>query len=182
MGSVLISILAFLLLRRKISAWAAPGIVLAGLVFPFFPMLQVLRPDPAWGGDRPELKAIVTRVADAANADDLILVDSYGSPLWRLMLNRWTSPVQWYSLPEEYGLPSSDPVVPSELRLLLQGAVQEDQTIWLLCSSLTGVGDCSPTADEVGQILGPGVTEIFEGTGSATLQVFAGRSEVSTAK
>jgi len=179
LGSVSISILALLLLRRKISAWAAPGIVMAALAFPFFPMLGVLRPDPAWGGDRPELTAIVARVADAASADDLLLVDSYGSPLWRFMLNRWTSPVEWYSLPEELGLPSAEPVVPPELRLLVQGALQEGHTIWLLCSSLTGMGDCSPTATEVGRILGPGVIEVFEGTGLATLRVFAGVSSVS---
>jgi hypothetical protein len=175
LGSVSISILALLLLRRKISAWAAPGIVLAALAFPFFPMLGVLRPDPAWGGDRPELSAIVARVADAASADDLLLVDSYGSPLWRFMLNRWTSPVEWYSLPEELGLPSAEPVVPPELRLLVQVAVHEDQTVWLLCSSLIDMGDCSPTAAEISHMLGPGETEIFRGVGSARLQVFRGR-------
>jgi hypothetical protein len=175
LGSVSISILALLLLCRQISAWAAPGIVLAALAFPFFPMLGVLRPDPAWGGDRPELSAIVERVADAASADDLLLVDSYGSPLWRFMLNRWTSPVEWYSLPEELGLPSAEPVVPPELRLLVQAAVHRDQTVWLLCSSLIDMGDCSPTAAEISHMLGPGETEIFRGVGSARLQVFRGR-------
>jgi len=172
LGSVSISILAILLLRRKISAWAAPGIVVAALVFPFYPSLPVLRSDPYWGGDRPELTAIATRVADAARAGDLILVDSYGSPLWRLMLNQWTSPLRWYSLPEEYGLPSVAPVIPLELRRLVQSAVRGGRTVWLLCSSLTSTGDCSPIATEVSRMLGPGVTETFQGTGSARLQAF----------
>jgi len=180
LGSASISILAILLLRRKISAWAAPGIVVAALVLPFFPMLPVLRSDPSWGGNRPELTAIATRTANAAGADDLILVDWYGSPLWRFMLNQWTSPLEWYSLPEEYGLPSAEPVVSPELRLLVQSAVLEGQTVWLLCSSPTSVCDCSPIAAEVSRMLGPGVSETFEGIGSARLQMFSGRSEQST--
>jgi hypothetical protein len=169
---VIILLVSLFCLLGRIPTGGALTIALVAVVFPLFPMAQVLRADPAWGGDRSELAAIARSVAAVAGPDDLILVDSYGSPLWRFMLNRWQSPLTWYSLPESGSLPSATVSVPPHVQQLVDEARSGRRTIWLMCSSIDDSNGCGKIGATLDIMLGPGVTQTFVGSGTATLRVY----------
>jgi len=86
-----------------------PYLVIASVIFasclPVFPSLWLLRMDPSSGGDSVELRHLVHWAEKEARAGDLVVVDSYGTDLWRRMMNDWDKPIPWYSLP--YEIPGS---------------------------------------------------------------------------
>jgi hypothetical protein len=71
------------------------------LVFPLVPSLGLIKHDPAAGGDRSEFEVMLSWIEPRIQPGDLVVVDSYGTPLWRYMMNHWRSSVPWYSLPFE---------------------------------------------------------------------------------
>jgi hypothetical protein len=74
-------------------------LVALGLILPLYPSLRVYREDPAAGGGRSTYQEMLTWLAPQIQPDDLVIVDSYGTPLWQFMMNHWAPPVPWYSLP-----------------------------------------------------------------------------------
>jgi hypothetical protein len=108
--------LAFLLFRSLRAARAGPATVvyllgIVAAVLPVFPTLPAYRRDPAFGGDRPEFHRALAVLDRELSLDDWIAVDSYGTPLWAFLMNRWAEPTRWYALP--YEIPGS-PGVTSE--------------------------------------------------------------------
>ncbi len=71
------------------------------VVMPFYPGLWILDQDPSAGGGREELNDLVSWAEEQALFGDIVVVDSYGLPLWHKMMNDWNIPVPWYSLPFE---------------------------------------------------------------------------------
>ncbi len=88
-------------LGRRAARVAGACLIVAAGVFPVFPTLWVARGDPHFGGDRPEFSQALAAWEADGREGDLVVVDSYGTPLWAHMLNRWSTPVAWYSLPFE---------------------------------------------------------------------------------
>jgi hypothetical protein len=82
----------------RASAWAA-ALLAVVLIFPIWPALRIYDGDPAFGGDQPAYRELIDRLQDEAPPGDAVIVDPYASPLWSAMINTWTSPVTWYSLP-----------------------------------------------------------------------------------
>lgn len=78
-------------------------LIIGGLasVLPIFPTLWAYQRDPAFGGARPEFVQSAAYLEENATSGDLIAVDAYATPLWAYLMNRWESPVRWYSLPFE---------------------------------------------------------------------------------
>jgi hypothetical protein len=77
------------------------GILLVALTIPFYPTLQILKTDPATGGNSPELIELIEVAKARVSSNDLVIVDSYGTHLWTRMMNDWSISVPWYSLPFE---------------------------------------------------------------------------------
>jgi hypothetical protein len=108
LGVVLLAIIAVILLVWALKrSGTTVGLILAVLVASgalAFPVVQltVLPRDPGLGGDRPEFDSMLSWVDDRIAADDLVVVNSYGTPLWGYMINRWNIPAPWYSLPYDY--------------------------------------------------------------------------------
>ena len=87
--------------------WLVSGtLVVVLLILPIFPMLRIFDDDPAVAGNRPELTTAIAWVHEDGDAEDVVVIDSYGTPLWTACMYRWTSAVRWYSLP--YEIPGSD--------------------------------------------------------------------------
>ncbi len=80
---------------------AGTALILAAAVLPIFPTLWLVRADPRFGGDRPEFAQALAAWSQGGRNGDLVVVDSYGTPLWSYFLNHWDSPVAWFSLPFE---------------------------------------------------------------------------------
>lgn len=119
--------------RRLVIALAAICII------PIFPGLLLLRADPIWGGYRTETTRTVSYVSLESRAGDVVLVDPYGSPLWKAWMNLWDQPIRWYSLPfETPGLnpePSASPLVRNTTSDLLSGLALTNSRLWYVTSS-----------------------------------------------
>ncbi len=123
------------------SAWIPLALCLAlAMIAPVFPTLWVYREDPDFGGNRIEFAAALARLETAAGPEDTIVVDAYGTSLWRFMMNRWTGPLRWYSLPFEIpGSPGVDTApggMPSEAAIdLFELAASRPGVLWYLTSA-----------------------------------------------
>jgi len=71
------------------------------LIFPIFPSLWFYKSDPLIGGQQPEFMSLVSWAEEQVENGDLVIVDSYGTELWRMMMGEWDVPIPWYSLPYE---------------------------------------------------------------------------------
>jgi hypothetical protein len=82
--------------------------------------------DPAFGGGRPEFEAALRTWESEGRLSDEVLIDSYGTPLWAFLMNRWTSAARWSSLPYEIPDPSlgSGPAAPSAPTLAILEAAE----------------------------------------------------------
>lgn len=134
---------AGLVARRSIrhrswgGGWAGAALV-ASLVLPVFPTLGLAREDPAFGGERREFQQALGFLAGEARSTDLVIIDSYGTPLWAFWMNHWASDARWISLPFEIADPSgdSDPSSPSaETIALLEQAQAGQGRIWYATSN-----------------------------------------------
>jgi hypothetical protein len=149
-GSVVAAFLALALL--------APAVVLGAA-----------REDPAWGGGHPEYREASELLQAQANRGDLVLVESYGSPLWAYLLNRWSSPLPWFSLP--FDIPgteagSVDPWVND-----LVSSTPAPHRVWLITSTeAPGYASSAPQA-LLRERLGAGSEWTFRGEDPT--QVFA---------
>jgi len=91
------------LARRYRGAIAASGIAAAGL--PILMLLALFRGDPYWGEGMPAYQQSMETIRADLEESDVVLIDSYGTTLWRYWMDHWRDPVRWYSLP--YEIPGS---------------------------------------------------------------------------
>jgi hypothetical protein len=87
--------------RRDFFLGFLATIVIILSVFPYFPSLWIYKADPLIGGQQPELQSLVSWAENIVENGDLVLVDSYGTKLWRTMMGEWDQSIPWYSLPFE---------------------------------------------------------------------------------
>ena len=102
--------------------------------------LPLLKPDPAVGGDRPELSEMTSWIHARLNRGDVVVVDSYGTGLWTFLMNNWSSHTPWYSLafeiPELALRNGGENLLPSLPTVsLLTTLSQEYRRIWYLSST-----------------------------------------------
>jgi hypothetical protein len=88
--------------------------ILACLCLPLVLPLGFLKSDPYWGMDVSTYRQGRKHVGRMIGEEDIILVDGYGTPLWKVMMNQWDHPNPWISLPYEI-LPPDTGSEPSEL-------------------------------------------------------------------
>jgi hypothetical protein len=103
-------VLAYGLLARARASGGHPSRLSGGLavlafagalVLPVFPAMALLRSDPGLAADRASFQRASSWLEASVGDGDVLVVDSYGTPLWTFMSNRWSAPYQWYSLPFE---------------------------------------------------------------------------------
>ena len=146
--------------RRGASGSRVAAFLALALLAPLA-LLGAARGDPAWGGDRPEYGQASEWVQTQARDGDLVLVESYGSPLWAYLLNRWSSPLPWVSLP--FDIPgteagSVDPWVND-----LVSSTPAPHRVWLITSTeAPGSGSSAPQAF-LRERLGTGSAWAFSG-------------------
>lgn len=111
----------------------------ASLLSPIIPTMPLLQGDPGVADDREELKQALAWVEEGLREGDVVVIDSYGTPLWSFFSNRWDQPVRWYSLPYEIptGDPSADAIEdPSAATTdLMRDQLTAGHRIWYLSSS-----------------------------------------------
>ncbi|MEX0787157.1 MAG: phospholipid carrier-dependent glycosyltransferase [Anaerolineales bacterium] len=105
-----------------------------------FVLPQALARDPVHGAYRIDFQDAVTRLEQDIQPGDVVVVDSYATPLWSFMMNSWHSANVWYSLPFEISA-VSDPVgtAPSPATTaaidLFQELSMKTPRVWYLGSS-----------------------------------------------
>jgi hypothetical protein len=88
--------------RSKIYSYTVFSIlVVVILLFPIIPSLWLYKMDPWIGGQQQEFKSLNSWTEGQLEAGDLVLVDSYGTRLWRSVIGDWDAAWPWYSLPYE---------------------------------------------------------------------------------
>lgn len=127
---------SLLLLRVRRVRLAVGASVLAALVV-VSSVASSVRSDPAWHTQDPRLGEAIAYVASGIEEGDVLLVDAYGTPAWYRVLNEWSSPARWYSLPFE--IPGtqagSTPGPHPDVVRLLEGLLAGETRLWLLTSS-----------------------------------------------
>jgi hypothetical protein len=154
--------------KESASATVASGILALALLAPMA-LLGAARSDPAWGGDRPEYEQASEWVQTQARGGDLVLVESYGSPLWAYLLNRWSSPLPWVSLPFDIPGPEAGSVDPWVIDLV--SSTPDLHRVWLITSTeAPGSGSSAPQALLRARL---GTGSVWSFTGKDPTQVLA---------
>jgi hypothetical protein len=93
--------------------------------------------DPAWHGGAAEIDQAISYAKADVGAEDVVLLDAYGTPAWFRMMNEWSKPVRWYSLPYEIpeaeGGGTTEPQ-PDVVRML-EELLARSEHVWLIASS-----------------------------------------------
>jgi hypothetical protein len=126
--------------NAKFQSRQASIIVILVWVFPLFPNLLLLKKDPDWLGNQPQAEQAMRYVSLSSREGDVILLDSYGTPLWNLWINRWDRPVPYYALPFEIPSPAvldsgSNNNLPVMTARLLDELAASHERIWYVASS-----------------------------------------------
>ncbi|MFA9403776.1 MAG: ArnT family glycosyltransferase [Anaerolineales bacterium] len=122
--------------RTKFPGFLVPIALLLislGLILPLFPSLPLYVDDPAAGGGRSTYHEMLASLAPQLQPDDLVVVDSYGTPLWHFMMNHWSNPTPWYSLPYKSGETSALSVLALSELIEIRGMTAD--RVWLLQSA-----------------------------------------------
>lgn len=102
---IVISALVLTLIRRRgdepVIRRLTAALCLVSLVLPIFPTMPLLQGDPGVADDRRAFHGYLKVVETELKEEDVVVVDSYGTPLWSFMSNRWAASNRWYSLPFE---------------------------------------------------------------------------------
>ncbi|MCJ7566629.1 MAG: hypothetical protein MUO58_03715 [Anaerolineales bacterium] len=112
---LLTTIFSFSLSRRGKLRWVENarwiGISIAVSLLPLIPSLIFLQKDPYWGRDVDSYQQGLDAVMENISHEDIVLLDSYGTPLWNVWMNQWDRPNPWISLPYEI-ISNDDGLVP----------------------------------------------------------------------
>ena len=113
-----------------------PLFVALAVALPSFLLWWAYRRDPCWGGDRSEFGEAIEWARPEVSSGDVLVINSYGTPLWSFWLNWWDQEVPWYSLAFE--IPSVEDVdtLPSDLTQGLIESLEESYPrLWIVSSS-----------------------------------------------
>ena len=108
-------------------------------IMPLLTLLYTGRKDPYWGTNQSQYQDSMEYIRKESQPTDVILLDSYGTPLWTFWMDQWDQPVLWYSLPYEIpqGRDSVREEVPSpsdEVVILLDGIKGDAHFLWYISS------------------------------------------------
>jgi len=109
---------------------------------PLLTLLYTGRVDPYWGTNQSQYQDSMELIRKESQPTDVILLNSYGTPLWTFWMDQWDQPVPWYSLPYEIpqGGDSAKEEVPppsDEVVILLDGINGDAHILWYISSKKT---------------------------------------------
>jgi hypothetical protein len=82
-------------------------LALGSTVLPLFCVGVLLKHDPYWGRDIKSVQQGIKFLTEQTASEDIVVVDSYGTTLWKAMMNQWSKAVPWASLPYQIVLRDS---------------------------------------------------------------------------
>jgi hypothetical protein len=93
--------------------------------------------DPAWYGGAAEIGAAIAYAEAEAEGEDVVLVDAYGTSAWFRMMNEWSVPVRWYSLPFEIPQAETGPIGEPQADVvhMMEVLLARGERVWLIASS-----------------------------------------------
>ena len=108
-------------------------------IMPLLTLLYTGRKDPYWGTNQSQYQESMEYVRRESQPTDVILLNSYGTPLWTFWMDQWDQPVPWYSLPYEIpqdGDSEKEGVPPpsGEAEILLDGINGDAHLLWYVSS------------------------------------------------
>jgi len=118
--------------------WSRLLLALAAIM-PVLALLYTGREDPYWGTDQSQYKDSMELIRKESQPTDVILLNSYGTPLWTFWMDQWDQPVLWYSLPYEIpqGGDSANEEIPppsDDVVVLLDGINGDADFLWYVSS------------------------------------------------
>jgi len=126
----------WLLLRlHRDRVWLAAPVAMSISLAVLWGAGSTLRTDPAWYANDAETEQAIELAEAEARTGDVVLIDSYATPIWFRMMNEWSRPVRWYSLPFEIPGTEVDPSPHPDVVRLLEGLLSGGGRIWLVASS-----------------------------------------------
>ena len=144
LGSLLILLLVMRRdsIRNSIFAFSRKRSIILLAIAAIMPLLTLLytgRKDPYWGTNQSQYQESMEYVRRESQPTDVILLNSYGTPLWTFWMDQWDQPVPWYSLPYEIpqeGDSEKEGVPPpsGEAEILLDGINGDAHLLWYVSS------------------------------------------------
>jgi hypothetical protein len=129
--------------RNSIFTISSKGSMLLLALATIMPLLTLLytgREDPYWGTNQSQYQESMEQIRIESQSTDVILLNSYGTPLWTFWMDQWDQPVPWYSLPYEIpqGGDFATEEVPSpsdEVVILLDEINGDAHSLWYISSN-----------------------------------------------
>ena len=111
-------------------------VVAFAIALPSFPLWWSYRRDPYWRGDRSEFAEAIGWASPEVSSGDVIVINSYGTPLWSYWLNWWDGEEPWFSLAFEIPSVEGTDELPSDLtRGLINSFEDTYSSLWYVSSS-----------------------------------------------
>ena len=111
------------------------------IIVPLLTLLYTGRKDPYWGTNQSQYQDSMEYIRNESRPTDVILLNTYGTPLWTFWIDQWDQSVHWYSLP--YSIPQGEdsgkeelPPPSDEVVVLLDGINGDAQFLWYVSSTL----------------------------------------------
>ncbi len=127
-------------LRRALAGrawtWLAAAALALSLALPWA-MLTAYHPDPASFAERTAFREAVKFLSERLHPDDVVLLESYGQPLWFYAMGEARWPVEWLGLP---WYPAPADALPPATVGLLEG-LSATTRVWLMNDRGTPPGD-----------------------------------------
>jgi hypothetical protein len=102
------------------------------LALPISSTLLVYANDTHAGGWRTSSEEAINLLESKILPGDVVVLDSYGMPLWHYMMNHWSNPNQWYSLP--YAPYRTSELTTQVLSEIINSRENGVERLWILSS------------------------------------------------
>jgi hypothetical protein len=124
---ITLAYLAFFKLRAR-PAWVTPFLLVCACLAVLL-MPKVYRPDPAYSSDRSDFRDAQNDLLSLVGPADELVINSYGTPVWRYWMNWGPASPAWVSLPFTSSIASE---LPAQVEIILAYAAKTHEHVWLL--------------------------------------------------
>ncbi len=143
-AAIVLAVLIVVIWRRQVSGNTFKSgllrmfalVVALAVAVPIFPLWWSYRSDPYWGGNRSEFVGAIGWVSTEISSGEVLVINSYGTPLWSFWLNWWNREEPWYSLAFEIPSVEGTDEFPSDLTQGLIKSLEDTYSrFWYVNSS-----------------------------------------------
>ena len=139
--AIALAVLIIVIWRRQNSGNTLKGglfavVVALAVAVPIFPLWWSYRSDPYWGGNRSEFVEAIGWVNSEISSGEVLVLSSYGTPLWSFWINWWNREEPWFSLAFEIPSVEDTDEFPSDLTQGLIKSFEDTYSqMWYVSSS-----------------------------------------------